>query len=89
MPYCTIQTLYDAIFPKGRDRCYWKSTYLKNLDDGVIGVDDVRANLADLCLERHKGRDAPDEITLFKSIGASIEDLAAAILVWKRSGGRV
>ena len=36
MPYGTIQTLYDAIFPKGRDRCYWKSTYLKGLDDGVI-----------------------------------------------------
>jgi FAD/FMN-containing dehydrogenase len=36
MPYRTIQTLYDAIFPKGRDRCYWKSTYLKSLDDGVI-----------------------------------------------------
>ena len=36
MPYCTIQTLYDGIFPKGRDRCYWKSTYLKSLDDGII-----------------------------------------------------
>jgi FAD/FMN-containing dehydrogenase len=36
MPYRTIQTLYDAIFPKGRDRCYWKSTYLKALDDTVI-----------------------------------------------------
>lgn len=36
MPYRTIQTLYDAIFPKGRDRCYWKSTYLKGLDDAVI-----------------------------------------------------
>ncbi len=36
MPYRTIQTLYDAIFPKGRDRCYWKSTYLKALDDAII-----------------------------------------------------
>jgi FAD/FMN-containing dehydrogenase len=36
MPYRTIQTLYDGLFPKGRDRCYWKSTYLKELDDGVI-----------------------------------------------------
>jgi FAD/FMN-containing dehydrogenase len=36
MPYRTIQTLYDAIFPKGRDRCYWKSTYLKALDEQVI-----------------------------------------------------
>ena len=26
MPYRTIQTLYDGFFPKGRDRCYWKST---------------------------------------------------------------
>ena len=25
MPYRTIQSLYDALFPKGRDRCYWKS----------------------------------------------------------------
>jgi FAD/FMN-containing dehydrogenase len=36
MPYRTIQTLYDAIFPKGRDRCYWKSCYLKALDESVI-----------------------------------------------------
>ena len=44
MPYCTIQTLYDAIFPKGRDRCYWKSTYLKGLDDDVIR--EITAHLA-------------------------------------------
>jgi hypothetical protein len=36
MPYRTIQSLYDAIFPKGRDRCYWKSLYLQTLDDNVI-----------------------------------------------------
>ena len=44
MPYRTIQTLYDAIFPKGRDRCYWKSTYLKGLDDGIIR--EITAHLA-------------------------------------------
>ncbi|CAN5561020.1 FAD-binding oxidoreductase [soil metagenome] len=37
MPYRIIQSLYDALFPKGRDRCYWKSTYLKDLDDTIIG----------------------------------------------------
>jgi FAD/FMN-containing dehydrogenase len=36
MAYRTIQTLYDALFPRGRDRCYWKSTYLKGLDDTVV-----------------------------------------------------
>jgi FAD/FMN-containing dehydrogenase len=44
MPYRTIQTLYDAIFPKGRDRCYWKSTYLRELTDEVIG--DIAAQLS-------------------------------------------
>jgi FAD/FMN-containing dehydrogenase len=44
MPYRTIQSLYDALFPKGRDRCYWKSTYLKALDDKIIG--EITARLA-------------------------------------------
>jgi FAD/FMN-containing dehydrogenase len=44
MPYRTIQTLYDALFPKGRDRCYWKSTYLKGLDSAVIR--DITTRLA-------------------------------------------
>lgn len=36
LPYRTLQTLYDGIFPKGRDRCYWKSTYLSSLRNDVI-----------------------------------------------------
>ena len=44
MPYRVLQTLYDGLFPKGRDRCYWKSTYLNNLNDDVI--DEIPARLA-------------------------------------------
>jgi FAD/FMN-containing dehydrogenase len=44
MPYRAIQTLYDALFPKGRDRCYWKSTYLSGLADEVI--QEIAAHLA-------------------------------------------
>ena len=36
---------------------------------------------------RRAGRGGPQEITLFKSVGAAIEDLAAAMLVWKKAGG--
>ena len=36
MPYVAIQSLYDALFPKGRDRCYWKSLYLKSFDDAAM-----------------------------------------------------
>ena len=44
MPYRVLQSLYDAIFPKGRDRCYWKSTYLTGLDDVMIA--DITKGLA-------------------------------------------
>ncbi len=44
MSYQVLQSAYDALFPKGRDRCYWKSTYLKGLDDGVIA--EITAGLA-------------------------------------------
>jgi hypothetical protein len=44
MPYRTLQAMYDALFPKGRDRSYWKSTYLKALDDGIIA--EILAGLA-------------------------------------------
>lgn len=44
MPYQTLQTLYDGLFPKGRDRCYWKSTYLRGLDETTIT--DVLTGLA-------------------------------------------
>jgi FAD/FMN-containing dehydrogenase len=36
MSYCAIQSLYDDLFPKGRDRSYFKSHYLSNLSDAVI-----------------------------------------------------
>ncbi len=36
MPYCTVQTLYDGLFPKGVHRAYFKSVYLNGLDDATI-----------------------------------------------------
>jgi ornithine cyclodeaminase/alanine dehydrogenase-like protein (mu-crystallin family) len=53
---------------------------------GVITRADVAADLTALCLGA-KGRRTADEITLFKSVGAAIEDLAAAMLVWRKTGG--
>lgn len=50
---------------------------------GIIRAEDVRADLFDLCRGREAGRAHSDEITLFKSVGTAIEDLAAAILVWR------
>jgi ornithine cyclodeaminase len=48
---------------------------------GIITAADVLADLFDLCAGRHAGRGGADEITLFKSVGTALEDLAAAQLV--------
>ena len=50
---------------------------------GLISEGDV-ADLFDLARGRSPGRVRDDEITLFKSVGTALEDLAAAALVWRR-----
>ena len=57
------------------------------LESGAITRADIAGDLAALT-RGAPGRTAAEEITLFKSVGASIEDLAAAMLVWNRAGGR-
>ena len=52
------------------------------LADGVISTSDIAGDLADLVAGRHPGRTADDEITLFKSAGTALEDVAAAQLVF-------
>jgi ornithine cyclodeaminase len=45
---------------------------------GVIRAEDVKADLFELCRGEAAGRTDPDTITLFKSVGTAIEDLAGA-----------
>ncbi|MGB1006823.1 MAG: ornithine cyclodeaminase family protein, partial [Thalassobaculaceae bacterium] len=47
---------------------------------GVAGPEDIQADLFDLCRGDASGRGDPAEITVFKSVGTALEDLAAAIL---------
>lgn len=54
--------------------------------EGAITEAAVVAELADLCRGTHPGRRSAGEITLFKSVGWAGEDLAAAILAYRRQG---
>lgn len=51
---------------------------------GLISEKDVQADIAELAKGLHPGRTSEGEITLFKSAGLAIEDLAAALLVYER-----
>ena len=53
------------------------------LQSGAIAAADVRGDLFGLCRGQVQGRTRADEITLFKSVGAALEDLTAATLVWR------
>ena len=55
---------------------------LQPIKSGVIGKEAVLADLFDLTRGTSTGRRTPEEITLFKSVGAAIEDLAAAVAVY-------
>jgi ornithine cyclodeaminase len=56
--------------------------------DGAIGDDHIVGELGDLLLGRLVGRRNPDEVTLFKSLGIAIEDLAAAHYVYSQAVAR-
>jgi alanine dehydrogenase len=49
----------------------------------LITKEDIQADLFDLCRGKAKGRKRATDITLFKSVGNALEDLAAAMLVWR------
>jgi ornithine cyclodeaminase/alanine dehydrogenase-like protein (mu-crystallin family) len=51
------------------------------IERGVIARSDVLGELAQLVSGAAEGRTAPGDITLFKSVGTAIEDLAAARLL--------
>ena len=50
---------------------------------GVIRQRNILGDLFELVARKAKGRTSDKQITLFKSVGSAIEDLAAAVLVWR------
>ena len=54
---------------------------------GVIGEADIVADLADLARGAHPGRMRDDDVTVFKSVGFALEDLAAAEAVFDANDG--
>lgn len=53
---------------------------------GVIAATDIVGDLFELCRGERLGRTHDEQITLFKSVGTALEDLAAAELVFEQSG---
>ncbi len=48
------------------------------ISEGVVGPDHICADLGNLALGRERGRRSVREVTLFKSVGLAVQDVAAA-----------
>ena len=66
----TIKEAGDFIFPK---------------QEGAIGDDHIRGEIGDVLLGQVLGRSSAQEITLFKSLGLAVEDLAAAHHIYQKA----
>lgn len=58
---------------------------IQSMREGRFGEDHVRAELGEVINGSKPGRRSTEEVTLFKSLGLAIEDLAAADLVYRRA----
>lgn len=54
------------------------------LESGLLSMDDIAGDLAELVAGTAAGRTSDEQITLFKSAGVALEDVAAARLVFDR-----
>ncbi|HST14133.1 MAG TPA: ornithine cyclodeaminase family protein [Gaiellaceae bacterium] len=81
------QTMVDAsLFVDRRESTLNEAgDFLIPQREGLIGPGHIRAELGELLLGTAAGRTSDDEITLFKSLGIGVEDLAAGELVLQRA----
>jgi alanine dehydrogenase len=58
------------------------------VQEGRIAEDHIAGELGEVVAGRIAGRKTPSEITIFKSLGMAVEDVAAAELTWRRAAER-
>jgi ornithine cyclodeaminase/alanine dehydrogenase-like protein (mu-crystallin family) len=59
--------------------------YLLAMKEGIVGPEHIRAELGEVLKGTKPGRTSADEITLFKSLGLAVEDLAAAAYLYDKA----
>ena len=62
-----------------------EKNYLILWKEELIGDDHIKGELGEVLLGRVPGRVTDDEITLFKSVGLAVEDLASAYYAYRKA----
>ena len=78
-----------SFFTDRRESCLNEAgDYLLAAAEGAVGPEHIKAELGEVLSGAHPGRESADELTVFKSLGIAVEDLAAAELVLRRARER-
>ncbi len=82
----TATVVRSKVFADSVDACFVEAGELiLAMKEGAIGREHVKGGLGDVVAGLVKGRERADEITLFKSVGLAIQDVATARLVYQRA----
>ncbi|MDB5827003.1 MAG: ornithine cyclodeaminase family protein [Variovorax sp.] len=87
--HCEIEPAlmgHAALFVDRRESTLAESgDYLQAERAGLVKPESLRAELGELLIGQHPGRSGPDEVTLFKSLGMALEDVATAQVLYQRA----
>lgn len=72
------------VFIDTADALHESGDLIEPIKSGVLSETTISGTLYDLCRSDVKGRESPDQLTLFKATGTALEDLAAARLIWEQ-----
>jgi alanine dehydrogenase len=59
--------------------------YLLPVKEGLMGPNDIIAEVGEVLLGEKQGRTSADEITLFKSLGLAVEDMVCAEYLYQQA----
>lgn len=78
--------LADKVYIDDRDAMLEEAgDFTQLIDKGLITEDFYTGELGDLVLKKVPGRETEDEITIFKSVGISVQDLVTADYIYKKA----
>jgi ornithine cyclodeaminase len=85
----TATVVASSLYVDRRESTFTEAgDYLFPLQEGAIGPDHIRGEIGEVLIGAIGGRSSDSELTLFKSLGIGVEDLAAAELAVERAAAQ-
>ena len=76
----------DRVFVDSREAVLAESgDFILPIEKGIIDKNRITGELGEVILEKLQGRESDDQITLFKTVGISVQDVVTANKIYKKA----